>query len=309
MLEDYSWTFTTTSINPIVLLHTTIGVDVPLDAPIVISFSKMMNGNSVKILLDPYLTLNHSWSQDLTELTLTHPNFQENTTYTVTVKAGALSIFGAPILADYSWSFTTISIPIDAPRDEIPDPDGVPVVAVASIAVIVGIGLVASTEFGMYWFLVLILPLYVRMRKEGVFDNKTRFALHGIIIENPGIHYHALTKELEIPNGSAIYHLSVLEREGYIKTRRDGMRKRFYSDTAKVPEDHKLPPEHLRLQIVMLVSEKPGLTQKAISEEMGITRDVIGYHLRELVKEGYLADSRDGKYTVYHPKRRMMDAK
>ena len=41
------------------------------------------------------------------------------------------------------------------------------------------------------------------------------------------------------------------------------------------------------------------ITQKEISEELGINRDTTGYHVRGMVKEGNLTSKTRGKYTVY----------
>ncbi|MEM2869547.1 MAG: Ig-like domain-containing protein, partial [Thermoplasmata archaeon] len=92
---------------PRILSHNPTGTNVSLNAPIEISFSEAMNGTSLNITIAPSTTLTPSWSEDLRNVALTHPEFKENTTYNVTVRAGALSLEGAPMLEDYSWSFTT----------------------------------------------------------------------------------------------------------------------------------------------------------------------------------------------------------
>ncbi len=181
--------------------------------------------------------------------------------------------------------------------------DAVTVIAIATGAILIGLAaIVTTTEFGKYSFVALLLPLYVKMAKKEVLDNNTRYALQGIIIEHPGIHYHAILREFDLQNGAAVYHLSVLEREGYIRSVRDGRLKRYYVADTKVPSDIKPSPDALREDIIYLVDRSPGLSQKEISEELGIDRNTTGYHLRDLVSKKRIKASRRGKFTVYWPR-------
>ena len=287
--------------SPNVISISPLGTDVPLDAPMEICFDMPIKPGSLTLTITPPLSYELDWTLGQTRLTIAHARLDENVTYTVTLGLGTSSVEDAPLLEARSWNFTTIEVKEGAPSREPVRPDAVPVAVLASGSIIVLLGVFASTEYGGCSVMGLLIPLYARLKREAVLDNKTRFALHGIILENPGIHFKALVKQLDIPTGSAIYHLGVLEREGFIKTRRDGVLKRFYIDAAKVPQGNEPSPEDLRLRIVMLVCKEPGLTQTAISERMGKERDMVGYHLRALVRGGYLTGSRAGKYTVYHP--------
>jgi hypothetical protein len=86
----------------------------PLNAAVSITFNVSMNKSSVdnSILLTPSVpSLNYSWSADNRTVTITHVNFTENTTYDVTVPAGAASENGTPMDANFSWEFTTFILP------------------------------------------------------------------------------------------------------------------------------------------------------------------------------------------------------
>ncbi|NYT16357.1 MAG: winged helix-turn-helix transcriptional regulator [Methanomassiliicoccales archaeon] len=135
-------------------------------------------------------------------------------------------------------------------------------------------------------------------------DNKIRYSLHGLIIDQPGVHYSAIIKELGLSNGVAGYHLEVLEREGFIRSVRDGMLKCFYSTHVRIPLNRNSTPEELRKEIFNLILEKPDISQKGIIEELGITRKMAGYHINNLIQEGSVEASRDGKFVVYKIKRR-----
>ena len=174
----------------------------------------------------------------------------------------------------------------------------------AALCIVVAIGAAVSIETTKYSLLLLILPLYARIKKSEVLDNKTRYALHGLIIENPGTHYNAVIREFDLTNGEAAYHLSVLEREGFIRSVRDGTLRRFYSTTSKVPRSQRLTPEELREHILDLVDGFPGISQKQIVDELGIGRTLAGYHLKNLSIEGFVEARHDGRFTLYYPTRK-----
>ncbi len=173
--------------------------------------------------------------------------------------------------------------------------------------ILIGLGIlmagmisVMGTETGRYRWGLLLGPLTTRLRREEVLDNKTRHALLGIIITNPGIHYQAIKREFELKNGVAAYHLDVLERENFIRSVRDGRLKRFYSTDTKVPRDRRSTLEELREEILDLVVGNPGISQKEVVNELGLESDTVGYHLRAMVAEGIIKDERRGKYMTYY---------
>ena len=159
---------------------------------------------------------------------------------------------------------------------------------------------IAYNEPWRYAFVVLLLPLLSRLASEDVLEHKVRYAIQGIIIEKPGIHYSAIIKELGLANGVAAYHLEVLEREHFIRSVNDGRYKRFLSVDTKVPPDFRISPDEVKQRLLELIRRIPGIAQKEIIEELGIERDTVGYHLREMVKSEQLIASKDGKFTTYH---------
>jgi fibronectin type 3 domain-containing protein/DNA-binding transcriptional ArsR family regulator len=181
-------------------------------------------------------------------------------------------------------------------------PDGLPLwmLAVGLVGVVVvGLAAAASTEPGRYELTLWALPLLARFQKDDILNNRTRYAIIGIITDNPGIHFKAILKEFDVPAGAAVHHLNVLEKEHYIRSVRDGRLKRFYLAGTKIPDNLRMTPEEVRVAVVDLVAMRPGISQKEVIDELGIDRDTVGYHLRELVGQGRLEDEKKGKYTVY----------
>jgi predicted transcriptional regulator/uncharacterized membrane protein len=177
-----------------------------------------------------------------------------------------------------------------------------PTVAVASVAVIITtsiIGLLGGTEFGRYAFFGFLIVLYTKLKKDRVLDHYLRGKIHGYIIANPGEHYNAIKEQLEVTNGALSYHLRVLEREGYVRSRMDGMYKRFY------PADMKLPRTSRDISsfqevILTIVKNNQGVSQKEIAKRIGVSSQVINYHIKILEDSGLIkVDRTRRKSRVY----------
>jgi len=160
-----------------------------------------------------------------------------------------------------------------------------PAVAQASVAVLLTVsilGLIGGTETGKYAFLSLVfIPLYTKIKKNKVLDHYLRGKIHGYIIANPGEHYNAIKEQLNVTNGALSYHLRVLEREAYVRSRMDGIFKRFY------PADMKLPTTQRNISsfqevILTIVKNNQGLSQKDIAKRIGASSQVINYHIKIL---------------------------
>ncbi len=104
------------------------------------------------------------------------------------------------------------------------------------------------TEPGKYRILLLFLPLYTRLNKDEILDQSTKENIHGYIIANPGEHYNVIRKRLNIRNGTLAYHLNVLKREKLIKSRRDGIYKRFYPAEMSKSEIEKIEANGRKLK-------------------------------------------------------------
>jgi predicted transcriptional regulator len=160
-----------------------------------------------------------------------------------------------------------------------------------------------GTEIGFFMFLIYILvPLYVRLKKEKILDNFTRGQIFGYIKANPGTHYMEIQNHLDVSNGVLAHHLTVLEREEFIKSNRDGLYKRFYPRHVKVSKKGK----HLtRLQkdILEEVERHPGIVQKTLARFLGESKQVISYHIKVLAKAKLIRIEKEGSYHKIYSKK------
>ena len=151
----------------------------------------------------------------------------------------------------------------------------------------------AGTEVGKYRLLVLFLPLYTRLNRDEVLDNELRGMIRGCILADPGIHYKAIVRRLDLTNGTAAYHLRTLEREGFVVSRNDGHLKRFYPAGMKPAE---APPRLGRLERIIYesVREREGMSQREIARTLDVPYPTVSRYINKMAKDGVLRLEKSG---------------
>lgn len=163
----------------------------------------------------------------------------------------------------------------------------------------VGIGfLLSGTEVGKLALISLILPLYTRIRKEDVLDNEIRGMIRGYIIANPGDNYNSIKRALGLNNGALAHHLRVLEKAELIKSRMDGMFKRFYPAGMRIPQENGGEISEIQSILLGKVAESPGISQKEIAVLLKLSKGVINYHVKVLFSKQLLKMEKKGRKTL-----------
>jgi hypothetical protein len=154
------------------------------------------------------------------------------------------------------------------------------------------------TENGKYFlFRLFLVPLYTKLKKEDVLDHFVRGQIFGLIRLQPGAHYNFIKQKLDLKNGVLSYHLSTLEREGYILSEMDGIYKRFYPNHVKFEVDYPIFLSKIQERIVDFIKSKPGLTQKEVATELGLSTSTANDNIQVLSQARILELRRDGKRT------------
>jgi len=163
---------------------------------------------------------------------------------------------------------------------------------------IAGVGLclfVGGTDIGRYSFFSLLLPLYTRLkkgdvRKEIEDDKFVRGQIYGYIKVHQGTNYTQIKTALDIGNGTLYYHLKVLEREHFIKSKIDGINKRFFLWEEKIFLDG-FQPSGLEKKIIHFIleqNERGTVTQTDIKENFAITKQRVSRIVKKLRKKRIL---------------------
>lgn len=210
------------------------------------------------------------------------------------------------ILANQSW----IRIPLrDAPAGSV-DPSGEPDGQAAATpgwffwAGLGAVGLMAlpfATPTVRYAaFRPVILPFYSRVAGPQLLDQRVRNRLHDVVRAEPGIHLRELQRRAEVPYGAAVYHLGRLERDRLLVSRREGLRRCFYTpDAAGSGRNPRLP--ELQRQFLDRIRARRGVRQADLAHGFDVSPQLVSYHVRALVAHGYVLAETTPEGVRLHP--------
>ncbi len=173
-------------------------------------------------------------------------------------------------------------------------------IGVVSVTTII-VAVVAGTEIGKYNLYAFTSSLYTKLSRKKLLHHGTRNMIWKYIIANPGYHYNAIRRMLKLNNGALAYHLKVLEREGFIRSMRDGVRKRFYPVGMRIAPNLRL--SFMQQRIIETIKDHPGTTQKDIALELDVSKQVVNYHINIMVGSGLVRLAREGNRTLCYDNR------
>jgi predicted transcriptional regulator/PKD repeat protein len=162
---------------------------------------------------------------------------------------------------------------------------------------LMAIGAIGGTDIGRYKFFTLMIPLFTRIKKPKVLDHFERGRIYEHIRKNPGDSYSSIRRTLSMKNGALAHHLRVLETHEYIISKRDGMFKRFYPKGMKIPEGQY---KSIQQNILEMIMSNPKISQKAISERLGVDRSTVNYHIKILMAMGVIRSEKEGRVKYYY---------
>lgn len=211
---------------------------------------------------------------------------------TMTVRIEARDMFGLTDVQDFMVEVPALPSPPPVVPDETPYVAGVAITMISAVAV----AALISENVKLALFL-LIVPLYTKIRRERVLDHFIRGQIYGYILANPGEHYNAIKLALGLTNGSLAHHLKTLEREEFVKSRKFGLYRRFYPKHMRIPDDGDFRLNNIQKNIVDVIDENPGISQKEIATAMNVTPPTVNYHIGILASAKMIRVVREGRRT------------
>ena len=145
--------------------------------------------------------------------------------------------------------------------------------------------------------------MYSKIRHDLLLDNAIRRRIFDHIKENPGAHYRAILTALELPMGVLSYHLNRLEKAELVRSRQDGMYRRFFLAGRKTEVRFFL--SEIQESILAVIRENQGISQSKIAERIAVSRKVVNYHVGILDQAGLIYMESRGResacFTVARP--------
>lgn len=132
-----------------------------------------------------------------------------------------------------------------------------------------------------------------RLRGKDTLDQEKRGMIRGYLLANPGANFSSIREDLGIGNGTLAYHLSVLQKEGLIRSWTDGRFKRFADSSHHLA---KTQPKLTDIELILLqtLRDRPSLTQDQLARELGVSQPAVSYHIKKLAEKGFLRVVREG---------------
>jgi len=185
-------------------------------------------------------------------------------------------------------------IEITPPPSEPAKKDGIPMefVAVAGFSIFliigaIGISGIENTKYKLLGSMVMV-PLYTRLKKEDTLNHHVRARVYEHIVSHPGDSYASILHSLELKNGTLVHHLRTLERERYVKSKKDGKYKRFYPWGTKVGERDPHFLTDIQTDIVGIIESSPGVSQANIANSLHRSRQSVNYQVKILADAGLI---------------------
>ena len=130
------------------------------------------------------------------------------------------------------------------------------------------------------------IVMYSKIKRENLLKHAVRRRIHDYVREHPGAHYRAILDDLGLSMGVLTYHLNRLEKGEYLRSRQDGMYRRFFVTGRKT--DVKFFLSDIQEVIVATIRENQGISQSKIAERINVSRKVVNYHVNILDQAGLI---------------------
>jgi len=165
---------------------------------------------------------------------------------------------------------------------------GIALLIVGAIAIV--FGLIMSKAEYRHYLLNRAMPLETgphRLSMEEILENENRLKIIDIIIDQPGIHFNALLRDIGISAGNLAWHLDLLETFKVIRKERMGQYLLYYPYLEKNPIsrlDPKLQKSKTTLEVLQLIDDNPGIYQNQIAKRLDLDHKTVKYHIDKLLE-------------------------
>lgn len=176
------------------------------------------------------------------------------------------------------------------------------VLAIAALLFSAGLlsGGLGTSEVGRYHLWLFVLPLFTRLKKEEILDQPTRYKILGFVLGNPGAHFALIGQRLGLAHGQLAYHLDVLTKEGHVFARSDGFKKRFYPADTPLEVAQGFVMSDVQEKIAEVIAANPGIGKHGLTAALGLSRQVVTYHLEKLEKATQVRRVGEGRTAQYY---------
>ncbi len=131
---------------------------------------------------------------------------------------------------------------------------------------------------------------------------ETRHRVRSHVENNPGVHFNAVSRNLEIATGQTQYHLRRLLRENRIHSVEVCGRTHYFPDgySAHQRAAMALLRRETTRELVIVLLDRGETTPRALVEEMGVARSTVEWHLSNLIEYDLVKKTYEGQKVSVH---------
>ncbi len=160
--------------------------------------------------------------------------------------------------------------------------------------------------------LVTMLPLgaglFSRIQGDRVLDHPVRSAVREYVEANPGATMQEIRGAVDVAWGTVVHHLRRLEAEEHLVSQREGNHRRFFvrNTMSRAQRDDlaTLAADNAR-QLALAVALRPGLRQKDLCDQVGVSNPVASKYLKRLEEGGLVRSMAQSRSRLYWPTERL----
>lgn len=132
--------------------------------------------------------------------------------------------------------------------------------------------------------------------------SRNRKVISEYIRNSPGAYLRKISKDLGMAMGDTQHHVSVLEREGLIRSLKYGLYRHYYSieiDNTQHQAMLALLMQNTTRDILIHLVEYPGSGQSDIAKFKQMSSPTINWHMSRMISLSVIIGIRDGKFVRY----------
>lgn len=133
-----------------------------------------------------------------------------------------------------------------------------------------------------------------------IMEHLARRRIMAVLHRSPGCHYSALKEELSMSDGVLGHHLHVLEREGLVVSRRERNRRCLYPTARRRPARGLDVLSDIQAGVLYHVHQDQGIAQGELARRVGVSKQGLNYHIRDLCARKLVYRRREGRYSRFY---------
>lgn len=178
--------------------------------------------------------------------------------------------------------------------------------AVISAAAIGTVGLLGALAYALQRYGTLgALPLFSRIARSELLENKLRSDIFELIRASPGINVSEISRRLDIAWGTTTHHLHKLRAEKLVAIRLVARQKCYFLNggtfTPREMDVMGAVKQPTARRIADYLVSHGAVRHQDLVTALGLSPALVSYHLSKLTHSGIVQGQREGRHSVFRP--------